>query len=97
MQTHKRPYFSSSIYFDLEKKYHNHRKNNNLPMGIKTTRWHVWNGFSYGRTILSSEGGEILKKVISTREISWCKLRQDKKINKYFWIGMKIAQKILID
>lgn len=57
--------------------------------------WHISEGASYGSTIRLYYGTEMLKEVIKQINISLVadKLRQDKKQNKYFWIGMKLASK----
>lgn len=57
--------------------------------------WHIAEGAGYGSTIRLNYGIDMLKEVIKQKNISLVadKLRQDKKQNKYFWIGMKLASK----
>ena len=57
--------------------------------------WHIAEGAGYGSTIRLNYSVDVLKEVIKQKNISLVadKLRQDKKQNKYFWIGMKLASK----
>lgn len=57
--------------------------------------WHIAEGANYAHTIRTIYGDAVLAEVISNKDISIVsdKLRQDKKTNNYFWIGMKLAQK----
>lgn len=63
---------------------------------VKHKNYKIGYGAGYAAAMYTHDGLEVVEKCFKEKSIKYSGLRQDKRPDKYFWIGFKIARKAII-